>query len=394
MAKASKKKAPAPQQKKKSGAKPAAKAAGKKPVAKKSAARPAAKSAPKKSTAKKPAAKSSSKKSTKAAPKKSGKSAAGTRAKAAAPKGKAASKKAGVSKKSVVAKKSAPAVKAVKRMPAKAAGVASKAVPRAQVAVTRAKLSPAGLAARRAATVSTKQIAKVASKATQAAKKFAGQIFSKTSTKSKSVQSGTKRDNVKPSTSGGARRTTEGSGRADLMTTKAKATAAGEGRSQGRRTSAPTTATSRGEGNGQPAEDTVEPQAPPMKKSKLKADDLRRLRAALEQERSRLIDDIRALDEQALTSNVLSETLEQQPGFSLQLADSASDNQQIDTALGIRSIEADQLAQIDEALRAIETGEYGVCMRCGEPIAMERLLVKPMAKYCVPCRHLMETGKA
>lgn len=132
---------------------------------------------------------------------------------------------------------------------------------------------------------------------------------------------------------------------------------------------------------------------PPQRRVRFKADEMRKLRLALEQERERLLRDIRALDDQALTDG-LAETISQQPGFSLQLADSASDNQQVDTALGIRSIELDQLMQIDEALRAIVEGDYGICHRCGETISIERLLVKPMAKYCVPCRQLLETGKA
>jgi RNA polymerase-binding protein DksA len=131
----------------------------------------------------------------------------------------------------------------------------------------------------------------------------------------------------------------------------------------------------------------------PVKKVRFKADELRKLRSALETERERLVRDIRALDDQALTDG-LAETISQQPGFSLQLADSASDNQQVDTALGIRSIELDQLMQIDEALRSIQEGDYGICHRCGETISLERLLVKPMAKYCVPCRQLLEQGKA
>lgn len=137
----------------------------------------------------------------------------------------------------------------------------------------------------------------------------------------------------------------------------------------------------------------VEAPPQPPKKARFKADELRKLRTALENERERLVRDIRALDDQALTDG-LAETISQQPGFSLQLADSASDNQQVDTALGIRSIELDQLVQIDEALRAIEEGDYGICHRCGETISLERLLVKPMAKYCVPCRQLLEQGKA
>lgn len=148
-------------------------------------------------------------------------------------------------------------------------------------------------------------------------------------------------------------------------------------------------------GRGRAAAPPPPPQvvAPPPKKARFKADELRKLRQALEQERERLLRDIRALDDQALTDG-LAETISQQPGFSLQLADSASDNQQVDTALGIRSIELDQLMQIDEALRMIDDGDYGICHRCGETISLERLLVKPMAKYCVPCRHLLESGKA
>lgn len=131
----------------------------------------------------------------------------------------------------------------------------------------------------------------------------------------------------------------------------------------------------------------------PAKRIRLKTDDLRHLREALERDREQLLEDIRALDDQALTDG-LAELVTQQPGFSLQLADSASDNQQVDTALGIRSIELDQLTQIDEALRMIERGDYGICHRCGDAISIERLKVKPMAKYCVPCLKLLETGKA
>ena len=136
------------------------------------------------------------------------------------------------------------------------------------------------------------------------------------------------------------------------------------------------------------------PPAPPAKKAKFKADELRKMREALHHERQRLIEEIRALDGQAMIPEGQEENGGQQPGFSLQLADSASDNMQVETALGIRSIEAEQLVQIDDALRAIQRGEYGICNRCGEPISIQRLLVKPMAKYCVPCLRLLESGKA
>jgi RNA polymerase-binding protein DksA len=132
---------------------------------------------------------------------------------------------------------------------------------------------------------------------------------------------------------------------------------------------------------------------PVRKKVKFKADEMRKLREALITERQKLVADIRAIDDQTLTDRT-DEGNNHQPGYSLHLADSAADNQEVETALGVRNIEAEQLAMIDEALRAIERGDYGICKRCGETISLERLLVKPMARYCVPCRRLLETGKA
>ena len=53
-----------------------------------------------------------------------------------------------------------------------------------------------------------------------------------------------------------------------------------------------------------------------------------------------------------------------------------------------------QVIAIDEALRAIDNGEYGICQRCQQLISIERLFAKPNAKYCVDCLRLLEAGKA
>ena len=44
-----------------------------------------------------------------------------------------------------------------------------------------------------------------------------------------------------------------------------------------------------------------------------------------------------------------------------------------------------ELVAIRAALARIEAGTYGVCRRCGEPIAPERLRVLPTALDCVDC---------
>ena len=44
-----------------------------------------------------------------------------------------------------------------------------------------------------------------------------------------------------------------------------------------------------------------------------------------------------------------------------------------------------ELQRIAGALRRIEDGEYGDCLRCGEPIAEKRLELDPAAPLCITC---------
>lgn len=44
------------------------------------------------------------------------------------------------------------------------------------------------------------------------------------------------------------------------------------------------------------------------------------------------------------------------------------------------------LREIQEALGRIESGDYGTCMECDEPISVKRLQAVPWALYCVHCQ--------
>jgi RNA polymerase-binding protein DksA len=48
----------------------------------------------------------------------------------------------------------------------------------------------------------------------------------------------------------------------------------------------------------------------------------------------------------------------------------------------------EHLAEIAAALTRLEAGSYGVCERCGQPIAPERLEARPTARRCVQCASL------
>jgi len=56
----------------------------------------------------------------------------------------------------------------------------------------------------------------------------------------------------------------------------------------------------------------------------------------------------------------------------------------------LAAINVDRLARdlklIDRALSDIDTGRYGVCVECEEPIAAKRLKALPFATRCIECQ--------
>ena len=52
-----------------------------------------------------------------------------------------------------------------------------------------------------------------------------------------------------------------------------------------------------------------------------------------------------------------------------------------------------ELSEIEDAIKSIEKGTYGVCEMCDESIAIGRLRAKPFAKFCTPCREIYESER-
>ena len=46
--------------------------------------------------------------------------------------------------------------------------------------------------------------------------------------------------------------------------------------------------------------------------------------------------------------------------------------------------------QIDGALQRLESGDYGYCVSCDEPIALKRLRARPEAPLCLRCQSARE----
>lgn len=60
-------------------------------------------------------------------------------------------------------------------------------------------------------------------------------------------------------------------------------------------------------------------------------------------------------------------------------------------SLRMNGLDYRQLRMVEEALDRLDSGDYGVCLACDEPIAEKRLRALPWARYCVKCEE--EIGK-
>jgi len=72
------------------------------------------------------------------------------------------------------------------------------------------------------------------------------------------------------------------------------------------------------------------------------------------------------------------------------VSDRASSAAHGDLALRLAEGAAEQVTRIDEALRRIREGTYGVCQQCQGRIPAERLKIRPFSIQCVKCKTEME----
>jgi DnaK suppressor protein len=69
----------------------------------------------------------------------------------------------------------------------------------------------------------------------------------------------------------------------------------------------------------------------------------------------------------------------------------ADEVEEIGNSLAIRNVLEKELENIQEALKKIGRGKYGICENCAKPIKLKKLKIKPSSKYCVKCVKEMES---
>ena len=104
-------------------------------------------------------------------------------------------------------------------------------------------------------------------------------------------------------------------------------------------------------------------------------DELLRLRASTEDEAATLARDLEALFTASRDSNADDEHDPEGATIGFERA-------QLTALLAAARV---RIAEVDDALRRVDTGSYGICEGCGRPIAAERLVARPFARLCMAC---------
>ena len=120
----------------------------------------------------------------------------------------------------------------------------------------------------------------------------------------------------------------------------------------------------------------------------LSKDQLKQFRQLLITERAKLAGEIKSIVEDASKSP--REASGDLSAYTLHMADMAADTYERELSMSIVSSEQNILYQIDDALRRLDDGSFGICQQCNQAIAMSRLKAVPYASLCINCQRAKE----
>jgi RNA polymerase-binding protein DksA len=127
------------------------------------------------------------------------------------------------------------------------------------------------------------------------------------------------------------------------------------------------------------------------KKIALTAEEIQHFKEMLLQKRAELVGDVNSIESEALKKSRL-DAAGDLSSMPIHMADLGTDNFEQEFALGLMDSERKILAEINDALRRIDNGVYGICEGTGKPIGKARLKASPWARYCIKYATMVEKG--
>ncbi|MBM3296532.1 MAG: TraR/DksA family transcriptional regulator [Candidatus Aminicenantes bacterium] len=91
-------------------------------------------------------------------------------------------------------------------------------------------------------------------------------------------------------------------------------------------------------------------------------------------------------------SRTVAESKEVEADIARDVADKAESSYTKEFLLSLSDTDRDLLMHIDQALRSVERGSYGICQSCSRPITKKRLEALPWSIHCLDCQQKIEAG--
>ena len=123
---------------------------------------------------------------------------------------------------------------------------------------------------------------------------------------------------------------------------------------------------------------------------RLNDEDLKYFERRLLEERGRIMGEMGHLESTILKVNPRDSAGDVSGSYAFHMADAGTDSMEREISFDIASKEGRLLREIDDALRRIYNGVYGICESSGKPIARARLEALPWARYTVEEQHNIE----
>lgn len=122
---------------------------------------------------------------------------------------------------------------------------------------------------------------------------------------------------------------------------------------------------------------------------KFKKSDLKDFKKIVLKKKEELLNDLKHISEDTLRKSQ-KEASGDISGYAFHMADVATDNYDREFSLGLASGERKSLYELDDALKRIEEGTFGVCDDCKSFITKIRLKAVPSARLCIKCQQKKE----
>lgn len=124
-------------------------------------------------------------------------------------------------------------------------------------------------------------------------------------------------------------------------------------------------------------------------KKKYTKKDLKEFKKIVLKKKEEILDDLKHISDDTLRKSQ-KEASGDISGYTYHMADVATDNYDREFSLGLASGERKAIYELEDALKRIEEGTFGICDDCKNSITKIRLKAVPSARLCIKCQEKRE----